>query len=360
MVAILGYSDILRKESDNQNLQEMSTEIYDSSRRLMNTLNLLLDLSKIEANKETINYLEIDVGAVAAEEFAIYEGLAKKKNIFYNVNKPDKPITTLLDERMLRQIINNIASNAVKFTDTGRIVLTIKKELKDEKESVLIKISDTGIGIPQNSQKLIFEAFRQISEGLARKFEGTGLGLTVTKKFVEMMNGEIEIESEPGRGSTFTVRFPILHKAEINKLEETAGPSQMQTELPKYSGKKKLPQLLLIEDDQSNAGVIKFFLDGLYDVDIAPSGEIGIEKVKEKKYNAILMDIDLGLGISGLETARNIRTLPNYNNEPIIAVTALALRGDKERFLAGGCTHYLAKPFKKEELIKTISQALKN
>ena len=360
MVAILGYSDILRKESDNQNLQEMSNEIYDSSRRLMNTLNLLLDLSKIEANKETINYLEIDVGEVAAEEFAIYEGLAKRKNLFYNVNKPDNPIITLLDERMLRQIINNLVSNAVKFTDTGRVVLTVKKELKDEKENVLIKISDTGIGIPQNSQKLIFEAFRQISEGLARKFEGTGLGLTVTKKFVEMMNGEIEIESEPGKGSIFTVRFPILHKAEVNTIKETPSSMQLQSELPKYNGKKKLPHILLIEDDQSNAGVIKFFLDGLYDVDIAPTGEQGIEKVKEKKYNAILMDIDLGLGINGLETARNIKTLPNYNNEPIIAVTALALKGDRERFLAGGCSHYLAKPFKKEELIKIISEALKN
>ena len=249
----------------------------------MNTLNLLLDLSKIEANKETINYLEIDVGEVAAEEFAIYEGLAKRKNLFYNVNKPDNPIITLLDERMLRQIINNLVSNAVKFTDTGRVVLTVKKELKDEKENVLIKISDTGIGIPQNSQKLIFEAFRQISEGLARKFEGTGLGLTVTKKFVEMMNGEIEIESEPGKGSIFTVRFPILHKAEVNTIKETPSSMQLQSELPKYNGKKKLPHILLIEDDQSNAGVIKFFLDGLYDVDIAPTGEQGIEKVKEKK-----------------------------------------------------------------------------
>ena len=359
MVAILGYSDILRKESDNPNLQEMSNEIYDSSKRLMNTLNLLLDLSKIEANKETIHYLEIDVGAVAAEEFAIYEGLAKKKNLFYSVNKPAEPIITLLDERMLRQIINNLASNAVKFTDVGRIVLTIKKELKDERENVLIKISDTGIGVPQNSQKVIFEAFRQISEGLARKFEGTGLGLTVTKKFIEMMNGEIEIASESGKGSTFTVRFPILHKANVNTIDSTPGLSEMQTELPKY-GANKLPQLLLIEDDQSNAGVIRFFLDGLYELDIVPTGEQGIELVKSKKYNAILMDIDLGLGISGLETARNIRTLPNYTNEPIIAVTALALRGDKERFLAGGCTHYLAKPFKKEELIRTISEALKS
>jgi len=360
MVAILGYSDILRKESDNPNLQEMSNEIYDSSRRLMNTLNLLLDLSKIEANKETINYLEIDVGAVVEEEFAIYEGLAKKKNLFYIVNKPAEPIITLLDERMLRQIINNLASNAVKFTDTGRVVLTVKKELKDEKENVLIKVSDTGIGIHPKSQKIIFEAFRQISEGLARKFEGTGLGLTVTKKYIELMNGEIEIESEPGRGSIFTVRFPIMHKENVNISEKTPEPSQIPTELPQYGAKSKLPQILLIEDDQSNAGVIKFFLDGLYDVDIAPSGEQGIERVKEKKYNAILMDIDLGLGISGLETARNIKTLPNYENQPIIAVTALALRGDKERFLAGGCTHYLAKPFKKEELIKTISKALKS
>lgn len=361
MVAILGYSDILRKEQDDSNLREMSEEIYDSSRRLMNTLNLLLDLSKIEANKEIINYEDIDVGTIAAEEFGIYEGLAKKKNINYKMDLPDEPIVTLLDERMLRQIINNLASNAVKFTNAGEINLTIKKEVTEERKNVMIKISDTGIGIPKSSQKIIFEAFRQISEGFNRSFEGIGLGLTVTKKFIEMMNGEIEIESEAGQGSTFTVAFPIIRKTDVNKFDKNiSDPSQIQIEFPKAETVNKLPWLLLIEDDQSNVGVIKFFLERLYEVDVAPSGEEGIEMVKQKRYKAILMDIDLGEGISGLETARKIKTLPNYKNEPIIAVTALAMRGDRERFLSEGCTHYIAKPFKKEELIKIINEALGN
>ena len=359
MVAILGYSDILRKELENPNLQEMSNEIYDSSRRLMNTLNLLLDLSKIEANKEIIKYLEIDVDAIASEEFRIYEGLAKKKNLFFKIDLPTQPVVTLLDERMLRQIINNLASNAVKFTDAGGVTLTIKKETDNDRENVVIRVSDTGIGIPKSAQKLIFEAFRQISEGLNRKFEGTGLGLTITKKFVEMMNGEIEIESEPGNGSTFTVRFPILRRDDVNRINKVdSDPSQIQIEFPTEKAKNKLQKLLLIEDDQSNAGVIKFFLEGLYDIDIVSTGEDGIDMVKVKKYKAILMDIDLGIGMSGLETAKKIRNLPNYSNEPIIAVTALALRGDRERFLAEGCTHYIAKPFKKEELINTIKDAL--
>ena len=361
MVAILGYSDVLRKELDNSSLQEMSEEIYDSSRRLMNTLNLLLDLSRIEANRAVINYTEIDVGKVVAEEFGIYESLAKRKNLQYKMDLPEEPFVTLLDERMLRQIVNNLAGNAVKFTNNGEIKLTVKKEKDEQKNNIIIQISDTGIGIPKSSQKIIFEAFRQISEGFNRNFEGIGLGLTVTKKFVEMMNGEIEIESEPGQGTTFTVSFPIVSKTDVNEFNKSKGNlSQVQIEFPKEEDTNKLHRVLLIEDDLSNAGVIKFFLDNLFEVDVALTGEEGVEMAKLRKYKAILMDIDLGQGISGLETARKIKTLPHYNNKPIIAVTALAMRGDKERFLSGGCTHYIAKPFKKEELIKIINEALGN
>lgn len=360
MVAILGYSDVLRKELENPNLLEMSQEIYDSSRRLMNTLNLLLDLSRIEANKAVINYAEIDVSAIAAEEFGVYQSMAKNKNLQFETDLPDEPIVTLLDERMLRQIVNNLTSNAVKFTNKGNVRLTVKKELRVEKENIIIQISDTGIGIPKSSQKIIFEAFRQISEGFNRDFEGAGLGLTITKKFVEMLNGEIEIESELGRGATFTIKFPIVSKTDVKMFNSNNDkPSQVQIEFPKEKSAHTLSRILLIEDDQSNIGVIKHFLEDLYEVDVAFTGEEGYNMAKAKKYKAILMDIDLGEGISGLQTARKIKTLPNYNNQPIIAVTALVMRGDRERFLSEGCSHYLAKPFKKEELIKIISDALK-
>lgn len=358
MVAMLGYSEILKNEIENQNLQELANEIYESSHRLMNTLNLILDLSRIEANKEVINLTELDIVSVAVEEFEFFKQLAARKKLQLKTELPDEPIITLLDERMLRQIISSLTSNAVKFTNEGNVSLSISKEYEDPyKQHVVIKISDTGIGIPRNNQSTIFDAFRQISEGFSRIFKGTGLGLTVAKKFVEMMHGSINVESEFGIGSAFIVKFPVIRRFEIQPIN--MDPSQMKIEFPENKIDDNIPQLLLVEDDQSNAGVIKFFLGTSFKVDTVLKGEEGIKKAGTKKYAAILMDIDLGTGMSGLEAARKIRKIPGYENTPIIAVTALAMRGDKEKFLAEGCTHYISKPFKKEDLFHTIKEAIK-
>jgi len=358
MVAMLGYSEILKNEIENQNLQDMANEIYESSHRLMNTLNLILDLSRIEANKEVINLIEFDVVSVAVEEFEFFKHLAARKKLHLKTDLPDEPIITLLDERMLRQIISSLTNNAVKFTNEGNVSLSISKEYEEPyKQHVVIKISDTGIGIPKNNQSTIFDAFRQISEGFSRIFEGTGLGLTVAKKFVEMMHGSINVESEFGIGSAFIVKFPVIRRFEIQPIN--MDPSQMKIEFPENKIDDNIPQLLLVEDDQSNAGVIKFFLGTSFKVDTVLTGEEGIKKAGTKKYAAILMDIDLGTGMSGLEAARKIRKIPGYENTPIIAVTALAMRGDKEKFLAEGCTHYISKPFKKEDFVHTIKEAIK-
>jgi PAS domain S-box-containing protein len=359
MVAVLGYSEILKNEIENRDLKIMSNEIYESSKRLMNTLNLILDLSRIEANKAVINYVELDIGATAADEFRVYENLAIRKNLYYKITPPAEPIIIPMDERIFRQIINNLASNAVKFTNKGGITLTVSKEETGGEGQIIIKVNDTGIGIPKESLNLIFEEFRQVSEGLNRRFDGTGLGLTITRRFVEMMGGEITVESRFGEGSDFTVRFPLIRKTGAVSPGRIA--SQMQIEFPpKEPAKKKLPQVLLIEDDESNAGVIKFFLGKQYDLDITDTGERGIELTKKKNYDVILMDIDLGFSMSGLDALKQIRQFPDYGKTPIVAVTALAMKGDKEKFLAEGCTHYLSKPFKKEKLLSIIKDALEN
>jgi PAS domain S-box-containing protein len=364
MVAILGYSEILKNEIDNRDLKTMSLEIYESSKRLLNTLNLILDLSRIEANKTVINLNELDVNKIAADEFNVYKNLAEKKKIDYKIFLPDKPLAILTDERIFRQIINNLLSNAVKFTNKGGVTLTVSAEQAGKAKNIIIKVSDTGIGIPRDSIDLIFAEFRQISEGLNRAFEGAGLGLTITKKFVDMLNGRIDVDSQVGKGSTFTVRLPLLTKANVQftELEPSieSDPNQIKIEFSENIPAESLPQLLLIEDDPSNAGVIKFFLAGKYNLDMVSTGEEGIEFTKRKNYDAILMDIDLGFSISGLEAVKRIRELPGYADKPIIAVTALAMKGDKERFLAEGCTHYLAKPFKKEQLLNIIKEALED
>lgn len=356
MVAVLGYSEILKNEISSPDLRDMAIEIYESSRRFMNTLNLILDLSRIESNKEVMNLIEVDIVTVVKEEFEFFKNLARRKNLQIITDLPEKPIITLLDERMLRQVISNVTSNAIKFTNKGSVSLSIKWVTEESgKEYFIIKISDTGIGIPKHNQSIIFDAFRQVSEGLNRTFEGSGLGLTVSKKFVEMMNGQIDFESEFEKGSMFTIKIPVTRRLGIQPIN--LDPSQMKIEFPENIG-KNITQLLLVEDDQSNAGVIKFFLENMYLIDTVPTGEEAVTKAEAKKYTAVLMDIDLGTGMSGLEAARKIKKIPGYENTPIIAVTALAMRGDREKFLSEGCTHYISKPFKKENLIHIIKEAI--
>jgi len=355
MVSILGYSEILKSEIVNPDLRYLAREIYDSSYRFMKTLNLILDLSRIESNREVINLIELDAVSIAKEEFLFFHPSASRKKLELKLKIPDEPIITLLDERMLRQVINSLTSNAVKFTIKGNITLEIDLEAAVSGQNLIIKISDTGIGIPKNNQNVIFDAFRQLSEGLNKSYEGAGLGLAVAKKFVDMMNGTIEVESEFGKGSVFTVRFPILRRSEMQP--QTLGSSNMNN---LSEDKTKQAYLLLVEDDQSNAGVIKFFLENIYSIDSVSNGEEAIVKASSKKYDAVLMDIDLGTGMSGLEAARKIRNLPGYENTPVIAVTALAMRGDKEKFLKEGCTHYISKPFKKDDLLNIIKTAINN
>jgi PAS domain S-box-containing protein len=356
MVAILGYSEILKNDIQNPDLNAMAKDIYDSSLRLMNTLNLVLDLSKIESQKSIIYYSEFNPGNIVELEMKSFEGLTKRKNIYLNIILPVEPLIVFLDERMFRQIINNLVSNAIKFTVKGGVTVKVDKEKSNGKDWLTIRITDTGIGIPKENRQIIFEEFRQISEGPDRKFEGTGLGLTITKKFVEMMSGTISAESELGTGSSFIVHLPIMKK-DVQKAKPVL------EELPKIDKAEDktglLPQVLLVEDDLSNAGVIEFFLKDLYEIDSVADGETGIKMAERKKYSAVLMDIDLGAGMSGLEAAKLIKKIPGYNNIPIVAVTALAMKGNREKFLSEGCTHYLAKPFDKKTLTKFLKDILK-
>jgi CheY-like chemotaxis protein len=354
MVGILGYTEILKKEIADPELREMSGEIFNSANRLLGTLNLILDLSKIEANKSEIKPTETNIGEITVNQVKCFEELARKKNLYLKTIIVDEHIYALLDERIFRQVINNLVSNAIKFTDKGSITVIVDKKQSGSKEGVAITVIDSGIGIPQESQQLIFEEFRQVSEGLDRVFEGSGLGLSITKRFVELMNGEISVESEVGKGSVFTVRFPLYRKE--GKNYETVL-REKETTLQNNSEKKykaQLPDVLLVEDDPSNAGVIKYFLKDVCSLDIANTGEQALKMTSTKQYSAILMDIDLGRGMSGIEATKRIRKMEGYENLPIVAVTALAMKGQKELFLSEGCSHYISKPFESKVFVSFI------
>ena len=336
----------------------MSEEIFVSGKRLLETLNLILDLSKIEANKSEINAIETNLGDTAIDQVKKFEEQARKKNILLRISIKDDQTFSILDRRIFGQIINNLVSNAIKFTRKGSVSVEVYKKIKGDKQRAVLSVKDTGIGIPEESQKLIFEEFRQASEGLSRVFEGSGLGLSITKRFVELMDGEISVDSSVGVGSTFSVSFPLYRKEKQIVLSDPELNDEKVVENSEDKYDASLPTVLLVEDDISNAGVIEYMLQGVCNLDITSNGEDAVEMTMNKQYAAILMDIDLGVGMSGLEATKRIRKLSGYEKTPIVAVTALAMRGQKELFLAEGCSHYLSKPFDGQSFLNLMNEIL--
>jgi PAS domain S-box-containing protein len=355
LVGILGFAELLKDKLKEKPTTEMAERILTSANRLMDTLNLVLDLSRIEAKKVDFNLKPYRIPELVESQIQLFEAVAERKNLFLETKVKDQNLFAKVDEQIFRQIINNLVNNALKYTYTGGVSILVDTTSGDDKPYVRISIKDSGIGIPQESLGLIFQEFRQVSEGFNRHFEGTGLGLTITKNFIEMMEGNIKVKSTVGSGSTFTVMFPLIQdyaQVEIKKASEVDNEKFTQKILA--PGEK--PNLLIVDNDESSRDIIKLFLKDLFKMDFADSGEKAFRLVNDKIFDIILMDINLGKGMSGVETTKEIKKIESYKNVPIVAITGFAMRGDREEFLQAGCTHYLSKPFSRAKLIKLLSE----
>jgi PAS domain S-box-containing protein len=358
MVAILGFSEILSDIVTEGEAKEYVEMINKGGTRLMETLNLILNLSLIEAEKLTIVKTKTDIIKEINEMTAFYKNTASKKNLYIKTEQEYETLLINLDSRILREVISNLLNNAIKYTDDGGVTITTKKEIRGGKICVVIRFKDTGIGIPADMRDLIWEEYRQVSEGYNRSFEGTGLGLTVTKNFVEKLGGEILVEkSEVGKGSVFLVSFPLYDEIE-KENKNSKDNNQKSGENIQHQKNVKLKNVLYVEDDEDTVSLVKLYLEDICCLDDADNSIDSIKKLKKKKYDAILMDINLGSGANGLETVEMIKMMPAYENTPIVAVTAFAMVGDKEEFLSKGCTHYLSKPFRKEEIQTLVKEIL--
>ncbi|MCU0372292.1 MAG: ATP-binding protein [Ignavibacteria bacterium] len=345
---ILGFSQMLEEEIDNTELRKMASTIHTSGKRLLETLNLLLSFSKTEAKKIEINYSEININNLIRETIVFFKAYAESKNLKLEFYDNQNNINAVLDERLLRDILNNLINNAVKFTDKGGVIV----ELAVHNNDIIIKVTDSGIGIPENKYGLIFEEFRQESEGLNRNFEGTGLGLTLTKKYTELMHGSIKVESTVGMGSVFTVTLPLKPHFKTKDNSSSTGKNK-DTKIISAPAHKR--NILLVENDKVSTMLIKTYLSKNYNIDSVSKGSEALEITAQKRYDIILMDINLGEGLTGIETTQLIRNLDNYRDVPIVAVTAFALESDKEEFLRHGCTHYISKPFEQKELMALLN-----
>ncbi len=352
MTGILGFSEILAEELRDENERQMAQVIHTGGKRLMNTLNLILNLSKLESESVTVNPEIVNLSELSATTLKMFEVLAKNKDLEL-IFEADEDVYSELDEQFTIQVLSNLVQNAITYTNSGFVKVHVGSEKVGMEEFAVLKVSDTGIGIRKENQQVIFEPFRQVSEGFSRTYEGTGLGLTITKKYVELMNGTISVSSELGEGTVFTVKFPRCLNA-----GETVYDSDVisKDEIPALNVTDN-KEILVVEDDENSARAVTLALEKIARVSVVESGEEALKLAANNRYNLVIMDIGLP-GISGIDTVREIKKMKGYRNTPIVAVTAYAMAGDRETFLSEGCTHYVSKPFSINEFRELISGIL--
>jgi nitrogen-specific signal transduction histidine kinase/CheY-like chemotaxis protein len=356
LIGILGFAEILKNEIEDASLSEYASTIYLSGKRLAETLNSILDFSTLESEKQKKNFMPLNIVEIISDIAESNFRDAKEKNLTLEFKCTQPVIQVKVDKVMFSQLINNVVNNAVKFTVKGGVTINASVEQAENESRAKIEVIDSGIGIPEKFVNLIFEPFRQGSEGLNRNYQGTGLGLTIAKKYAELMGGKISVRSKIGIGSIFTIEFPA-----ISTTEHTESPVKLENKITSPKEKPllaEIPDILLVEDDQTNQLAVRYFLTGIVQLDVANNGETAVQMARTVKYSLILMDIGLKGEMNGLETAKVIRKIDGYQNIPIVAVSAFVMDGDKERFLNEGCTHYLPKPFLRGDLVKMVREIL--
>ncbi len=355
-VGILSGAEILSESITDLESKELAEIILHSSRRLIDTLNKILNLSKLEFEKQNTLLSEVNVTGIIDEICELFYLTANKKNIQLINNRPKEPFMIRSDGKILRIILENLVSNAIKYTDEGIVTIAVESYSKRSKKFIIVRVSDTGTGIDPDKLELIWQEFRQGSEGYGRRYEGIGLGLTITKKYVELLGGEISVESEPGKGSTFNVELPVedskISTNAANRIQNTDNVSGFDKLIDKQINKK----LLYVEDDKSASYLVSMILSKLYDIDVVENAEAALSKIENNSYDAFLIDIGLGFGMNGIDLMEKILQNSKFTKTPMVAVTAYAAEKEKEEFLSKGFTHYISKPFTKKELQKLMER----
>jgi len=357
LISILGFAEIMAESTEDASVQDASLNILHGGRRLLETLNLILQFSKIEAEKITLSISLIDVVSVIEAVSIKYRQYAEQKNLKLVYESNVDSYYTETDKEMFVEILSQLLNNTLKFTEHGMISIVFKKNDSETEKQFIVEIADTGIGISPENRWIIFDEFRQASEGTTRGYEGLGLGLTIVNKYTTLLGGTVELKSEVGKGSSFLLRFPMIGSVQPEPLvppAETKKPISLQDLFKDTKFEFNLPVVLLVEDDPSACDVITVFLRNVCQLDYANRSDKSLQKATEKMYDAILMDINLGTGPGGKEAMDLIKKNTMNGETPIIAVTAYALDNEKQSLLAAGFTDYISKPFEKTEMIEKL------
>ncbi len=347
---IMGFVDLLYKYEKDKKKQEKLKIIKDSSHSLIDIINDILDFSKIETGKLLIEKVPFNVSETVTQTVQLFTEKAKEKNITIKLSIDDRmPKYILGDSTRLKQVLANLLSNSLKFSSDDSQVQVSVNYLMNTNE-LYCEVIDTGIGIAPHKIVSIFNAFEQEDSSTTRKYGGTGLGLTIIKQLIELMGGEISAKSELGAGSTFSFTLPITEATQTIDIKD------IPTNQELLSG-----HALIVEDNKTNQMLLSILLDDLgLAYNIANDGLEAIDKVKNNNYDIILMDENMP-NMNGIAATQEIRRLEgeqNLKHTPIVAVTANALKGDRERFLAVGMDDYISKPIDADELETVIKKYL--
>jgi len=351
MNAILGMATLLRRSGISETQSNFLDKIKTASDHLLNVINNILDLSKIEAGKFSIEAAPVSISSVLGNVASILSVRVHAKGLRLNVESDLFPSNLEGDPTRLQQALLNYAANAAKFTETGSVTLrAINTQETDDWLRVRFEVTDTGIGIPPDVRSRLFSAFEQADNSDTRRYGGTGLGLVITRRLAELMGGEAGLESIPGSGSTFWFTAYLKRKERRNEHQAVAPVDAEALILQRYRGRR----VLLVDDDPTNLEVARVFLEesGLL-VDTAEDGLSALSHARETDYAVILMDMQMP-GVDGLEATRRIRQLENRQATPIVAMTANAYAEDKARCLEAGMNAFLVKPFEAEALFSIL------
>ncbi len=383
--AILGMSESLQEEifGPITNAQQKSlATIQNSGTHLLSLINDILDIAKIEAEQMEFEFARAALHAICADSIDFIKPLAHQKNITINLQVPSQLPDVMIDSRRILQVLINLLNNAVKFTpNNGLVTLKIslhpyKSTLTDQNQSLQfphesvskiqhylhVTVKDTGIGIAEADIKKLFQPFFQIDSALNRQYSGTGLGLALVKDIIQAHRGRVGVTSEYGKGSCFYFDLPCLDTPNLSELQHLSpgksGQISGDSRVLSQSSKIQNAKILLIEDNQSNIRTISSYLKAKgYQVITANNGKTGVDVAVRQQPDVILMDIQMP-EMDGLEATRHIRTNPATASIPVIAVTALAMNGDRDRCLSAGANEYMTKPIRLKELTEKIEYFL--
>jgi len=348
MNGVLGMAELLLATELTPRQRNLTENVQRSAVSLLAVINDILDFSKVEAGRLELEELDLDLRDVIEDTVELLARSAHVKGLELVTSIPPAVPTRLRgDPGRLRQIVTNLVGNAIKFTESGQVRIGAEARGDD----VVLHVTDTGVGISDAYRDKIFQEFFQVDQTLVRRQGGTGLGLAIARRLARLMGGDITVESVAGKGSRFSLRLPRATEAAA-QVAPVAAPAV-------DSGPLAPASVLVVEDNEDNLFTLRQVLARLpLDLSFANSGRQAIEACRRQMPDLVIMDVQMP-GMTGLQATGAIRTLPGGAHVPILALTAQAMKGDRERILVAGCDDYVAKPFQPKELTDAIARLLR-